>query len=66
MTAARDPWTGVVAVSVGSATQKVVVSDDPAVQFVLLSEGQSSWSWQGWGSGTAPAPVPCLVQTMRW
>jgi len=38
-TATRDPRNGVVSVSVGSATQKVVLSDDPAVLQVLLSDG---------------------------
>ena len=47
MTAARDRWTGVVSVSVGSATQKVVVFDDPAVLIVLLSDGQSAFGGVG-------------------
>ena len=38
-TATRDADTGIVSVTVGSATQRVVFSDDPAVLQVLLSDG---------------------------
>jgi hypothetical protein len=38
-TATRGPDSGVCTVTIGSATQRVVLADDPGVLMVLLSDG---------------------------